>query len=101
MMVRNFLKNLRVLELRFEYVLLIALAHAVACFCSLFYLVQQLLAFQQDPKRLLNIGELKIGRLQIAHHSPADGISLSFHGVRFVLGNTGTQWTLAWIRQVL
>ena len=40
MVVSDFLENFRVLQLCFQDILLIALAHAVACFCRLLHLIQ-------------------------------------------------------------
>ena len=40
MVVRDFLKNLRVLQLSFQHILLITLTHAVACLGRLLHLIQ-------------------------------------------------------------
>ena len=101
MVVCDLLKNLRVLQLSFQHILLIALAHAVACLGRLLYLIQQLVTSLQNAEGLLNVGQAEIDHLEISHYRSADRIGLCFHGVRFVFGDTGAQLPFARVRDVL
>jgi len=47
MVMSDFLKNLRVLQLGFQDILLVTLAYAVACFCRLFHLIQKIVTFAE------------------------------------------------------
>src|ERR1700691_5139892 len=101
MVVRDLLEDLRVLQLSFQYVLLIALANAVARLRCLLYLSQYRVTSLQDAKRLLNVGQLEINHLEVSHNRSTDGIGLRFHGVRFVFGDMGAQLPFAWVGDIL
>ena len=101
MVVRELLQNLGVLQLSFQHILLVALAHAVTCLGRLLYLAQQLVTPLQNPEGLLNVGQVEIDHLEISHYRSADRIGLRFHRVRFVFGNTGAQLPFARVRDVL
>ena len=72
MVVRDLLQNLRVLQLSFQHILLIALADAVACLGRLLYLIQQLVASLQNAEGLLNVGQAEIDHLEISTTDSAD-----------------------------
>jgi len=101
MVVCDLLKNLRVLQLSLQHILLVTLTHAIACLGRLLHLIQQRATSLQNPDRLLNVGEAEIDHLEIAHDRSADGIGLRFDGLRFVFGDIGAQLPLAGIGNVL
>ena len=72
MVVCDLLKNLGVLQLSFQHILLIALAHAVACLGRLPYLIQQLVTSLENTEGLLNVGQAEIDHLEISHDRSAD-----------------------------
>src|SRR5713101_1541082 len=55
MVVCDLLKNLRVLQLSFQHILLIALAHTIACLGRLLYLIQYRVTSLENPEGLLNV----------------------------------------------
>jgi len=68
MVMRDFLKNLRMLQLGFQDILLVTLAYAVACFRRLFHLIQKIVTLLQNAKRLLDVGQLEVNHLEIPRH---------------------------------
>jgi hypothetical protein len=72
MVMCDLLQNLRVLQLGFQDILLIALAHAVACLGRLPYLIQQLVTSLENAEGLLNEGQAEIDHLEISHDRSAD-----------------------------
>ena len=72
MVVRDLLQDLGVLQLGLENILLIALTYSIPRLGGFLDLIQQAVAFLQDSKRLLNIGQAEIDHLEISDNGPAD-----------------------------
>ena len=71
-MMSDFLQDLRVLQLGFEHILLIALSNAIARFRSLLHLTQQLIAFLQNAEGLLNVSQFEVDHLEVSDDHPAN-----------------------------
>src|SRR5712664_115268 len=97
----DFAKQLRLLQLRLEDVLLCSHARAVAAVGGLFHLLEQLAVLFEDRKCFGEVRELEIRALQLSEDGAAHGLDLLLRNIRVASRNLTPQAQLTRIRNVL